>query len=121
MAAVANATGLLPASDGLAFPSCGADDLPHILRPRTDGGTLPHKGAVEVVSSIERDGRPVFRDLRWGVYVVFEAPTDYAARCFREYGLNTDATGRYSAMYKPYHLIGLELGDRKSTRLNSSH
>src|SRR3546814_8603941 len=53
---------------------------------------------------------PVFRDLRWGVYVVFEAPTDYAARCFREYGLNTDASGRYSAMYKPYHLIGLELG-----------
>ena len=110
MAAVANATGLLPAADGLAFPPCGVDDLPHILRPGPDGGTLPHKGAVEVVSSIERDGRPVFRDLRWGVYVVFEAPTDYASRCFREYGLNTDASGRYSAMYKPYHLIGLELG-----------
>ena len=23
--------------------------------------------------------------------------------------MNTDATGRYSAMYKPFHLIGLEL------------
>jgi predicted homoserine dehydrogenase-like protein len=64
---------------------------------------------VEVVSSLERDGRPVFRDLRWGVYVVLEAPNDYAADCFKQYGLKTDASGRYAAMYKPYHLIGLEL------------
>jgi predicted homoserine dehydrogenase-like protein len=64
---------------------------------------------VEVISSLERDGRPVFRDLRWGVYVVLEAPNDYAAACFAQYGLPTDATGRYAAMYKPFHLIGLEL------------
>ena len=64
---------------------------------------------VEVVSSLERDGRPVFRDLRWGVYVVLKAPNDYAAACFKQYGLPTDATGRYAAMYKPFHLIGLEL------------
>lgn len=63
-----------------------------------------------MVSSLERDGRPVFRDLRWGVYAVFEASDDYVARCFREYGLVTDPSGRYAAMYKPYHLIGLELG-----------
>src|SRR5919204_160343 len=66
-------------------------------------------GVAEVVSSLERDGRPVFRDLRWGVYVVLEAPNDYAADCFKQYGLKTDASGRYAAMYKPYHLIGLEL------------
>jgi predicted homoserine dehydrogenase-like protein len=65
---------------------------------------------VEVVSSLERDGKPVFRDLRWGVYVVFEAPSDYVKRCFAEYGLVTDPSGRYSALYKPFHLIGLELG-----------
>ena len=64
---------------------------------------------VEVVSSLERDGRPVARDLRWGVYVVLKAPNDYAAACFTQYGLKTDATGRYAAMYKPFHLIGLEL------------
>lgn len=109
MAAVANATGLTPAPDGLAFPPCGMDDLAHVLRPREAGGQLHHKGQVEVVSSLERDGRPVARDLRWGVYVVFEAPGDYAAACFRQYGMNTDASGRYSAMYKPFHLIGLEL------------
>ena len=70
---------------------------------------LEKSGVVEVVSSLERDGRPVFRDLRWGVYVVFEAPNDYAADCFKQYGLKTDPSGRYAAMYKPYHLIGLEL------------
>jgi len=109
MAAISNATGLVPAPDGLAFPPCGADDLAHVLRPREAGGQLHHPGQVEVVSSLERDGRPVARDLRWGVYVVFEAPNDYAAACFRQYGMNTDSSGRYSAMYKPFHLIGLEL------------
>ena len=64
---------------------------------------------VEVVSSLERDGRPVFRDLRWGVYVVLKAPNSYAAACLTEYGLPTDSTGQYAAMYKPFHLIGLEL------------
>ena len=110
MAAVANATGLRPAPDGLAFPPCGVDDLPRVLRPRESGGELHHSGQVEVVSSLERNGRPVFRDLRWGVYVTFRAGSDYVERCFREYGLLTDDTGEYTAMYKPYHLIGLELG-----------
>jgi predicted homoserine dehydrogenase-like protein len=114
MAAVANATGLTPAPGGLEFPPCGVDDLPRVLRPRDEGGHLHHVGQVEVISSLERDGRPVFRDLRWGVYVTFRAgaPTgeDYVRRCFREYGFSTDPSGRYSAMYKPYHAIGLELG-----------
>jgi predicted homoserine dehydrogenase-like protein len=110
MAAVANATGLRPAPEGLAFPPCGVDDLARVLRPRSAGGELSHKAQVEVVSSLERDGRVVARDLRWGVYVVLEAPSDYVRRCFAEYGLATDASGCYTAMYKPYHLIGLELG-----------
>jgi predicted homoserine dehydrogenase-like protein len=109
MAAIANACDLDVPSAGLSFPACGADDLPHILRPRSAGGILERSGMVEVVSSLERDGRPVHRDLRWGVYAVFEAPNDYAAACFKQYGLKTDDTGRYAAMYKPYHLIGLEL------------
>ena len=109
MAAIANATGLTPPPDGLRFPPCGKEDLAHVLRPADVGGQLHHKGQVEVVSSLERDGRPVPNDLRWGVYVVIEAPNDYTAACFRQYGMNTDATGRYSAMYKPFHLIGLEL------------
>ena len=109
MVAIANACGLDVPGGGLAFPPCGVDDLAHVLRPREAGGQLERGGMVEVVSSVERDGRPVFRDLRWGVYVVLEAPNDYAAACFAQYGLPTDSTGRYAAMYKPFHLIGLEL------------
>jgi predicted homoserine dehydrogenase-like protein len=110
MAAIANATGLAVPGDGLLFPPCGVDDLPQVLRGKTAGGALQQDGMVEVVSCLERDGRPVFRDLRWGVYVVVKAPNDYARTCFKEYGLKTDASGWYAAMYKPYHLIGLELG-----------
>jgi predicted homoserine dehydrogenase-like protein len=109
MAAIANACGLGAPHDGLAFPPCGADDLQHVLRPTADGGVLAGRGVVEVVSSLGRDGSRVERDLRWGVYVVFEAPNDYAAACFAQYGLPTDATGRFAALYRPYHLIGLEL------------
>ena len=64
---------------------------------------------MEVVSSLERDGRPVPGDLRWGVYVTFEAPNHYVKECFREYGLQTDESGSYAALYRPVHLVGMEL------------
>ena len=110
MTAVANATGLTPSAEGLRFPPCATNELAQQLRPRTDGGLLDHRGQVEVISSLDRDGRSLDRDLRWGVYVTFAADSEYVRRCFHEYGLATDETGRYAAMYKPYHLIGLELG-----------
>jgi predicted homoserine dehydrogenase-like protein len=110
MAAVANATGLTPAPDGLAFPPCAADKLAQTLIPMSEGGVLHHKGQVEVVSSRARDGVDIPGNLRWGVYVVFAAPSEYVERCFADYGLITDRSGRYSALWRPYHLIGLELG-----------
>ncbi|MFC6354985.1 NAD(P)H-dependent oxidoreductase [Luethyella okanaganae] len=110
MAAVANGTGLLPQDEGLLFPPAGVDDLPHIYRPREIGGALTRRGTVEIASSLYRDGTEVQRDLRWGVYVTFEAKTDYAVQCFAEYGVHTDETGRYGSLYRPYHMIGLELG-----------
>jgi predicted homoserine dehydrogenase-like protein len=109
MAAVANATGLTPPPDGLGFPPAGTHELAEVLRPGNAAGGLDHAGQVEVISSLQRDGRDVVNDLRWGVYVVFEAPGDYTARCFKEYGVVTDASGRFSALYRPFHLIGLEL------------
>ncbi len=109
MSAIANACDLSVAPGGLAFPPCGVDDLAQTLCPRDEGGVVDGTGRVEVISSLERDGRPVFRDLRWGVYVVIEAPNDYSRDCFFQYGLPTDRSGRYAAMYKPFHLIGMEL------------
>jgi predicted homoserine dehydrogenase-like protein len=45
-----------------------------------------------------------------GTFVVFEGESDYAKRCFREYHLLPDKSGRYAALYRPVHMIGLELG-----------
>jgi predicted homoserine dehydrogenase-like protein len=109
MAAVANATGLTPPPSGLAFPPCGTDQLPQTLRPGNHPGALSHSGTVEVISSVHRDGSTVKNDLRWGVFVVFESDNPYTMRCFKEYGVVTDHSGRLSALYRPFHLIGLEL------------
>lgn len=108
-ALVANATGLIPQPEGLAFPPCSVDDLATILRPRSEGGILTHKGTVECVADTERNGRPIPRNIRLGVYVVFEAANDFIKRSLAEYGIKTDPSGRYAAMYRPYHLVGLEL------------
>jgi predicted homoserine dehydrogenase-like protein len=110
MTAIANATGLSPSPDGLGFPDVPTDELQNKLIPSQDGGLLHHKGQVEVISSIYRDGSEMPNNLRWGVYAVFEAPNEYARACFAQYGLKSDPSGQYSAMYRPYHLIGLELG-----------
>ncbi len=110
MAAVANACGLDAPAGGLSFPPCSRSQLASKLVPASAGGVLESKGTVEVVSSRTREGIDIPDDLRWGVYVTFEAPSDYVQRCFSDYGLVTDASGCYSAMYRPYHLIGLELG-----------
>jgi predicted homoserine dehydrogenase-like protein len=116
MAAISNASGLIAPRDGLLFPAAGVQDLANILKPRAQGGVLEQAGMVEVVTSVERDGRHVAGDLRWGVYVTLEAAedsgigADYVRRCFREYSVTTDRSGRYATLYRPTHLIGLELG-----------
>ncbi len=108
MASVCNATGLTPQPDGLRFPPCGSTDLAAICIPEGADGVLSHSGTVEVVSSLDRDGNPVENDLRFGVFVTFEAPSEYVASCFSAYGIATDPSGHYAALYRPYHLIGLE-------------
>jgi predicted homoserine dehydrogenase-like protein len=108
--AVCNATGLTPAPEGLVYPPGSVDEIPSLMRPRNEGGMLHHKGQVEVISSLQKDGTPIPYDIRFGVFVVFEGETDYIRRCFAEYGVKTDAGGRYACMYKRWHLIGLEVG-----------
>ena len=114
MTAVCNATGLVPQAGGLSFPPVARHELAHHLRPRAAGGVLALEpgatGVTEVVSSLHRDGSPVAHDLRMGTYVVVEAGQEYVAQCIREYGFQADASGSYLALYRPDHLIGLELG-----------
>ena len=108
--AVCNATGLTPAPGGLDFPPCSIEELPSLMKPRDEGGVLHHKGQVEVVSSLTKEGQPIPYDIRFGVWVVFEGESEYIRRCFSEYGVKTDASGRYACMYKRWHMIGLEVG-----------
>jgi predicted homoserine dehydrogenase-like protein len=110
MTAVCNATGLSPSSEGLGFPPATRFELAEICKPKSAGGTLEKEGVTEVTSSVYRDGRDVPHHLALGTYVVFEGETDYARRCFGEYAMLPDKTGRYAALYRPIHMIGLELG-----------
>jgi predicted homoserine dehydrogenase-like protein len=108
--AVCNATGLTPAPEGLLYPPGSVDEIPALMRPKSEGGVLHHKGQVEVISSLRADSSPIVYDIRFGVFVVFEGETDYIRRCFHEYGVKTDPSGRYACLYKRWHLIGLEVG-----------
>ncbi|MGF1619795.1 MAG: NAD(P)H-dependent oxidoreductase [Rhodomicrobiaceae bacterium] len=108
-AAIANATGLDAPTEGLSYPPGSAEDIPTLMRPRSEGGQLERKGLVEVISSLTMDGEPIPYDIRNGVWVCVEADTDYLRNCFEEYKVRTDPSGRYMALYKRWHLIGLEL------------
>ena len=110
MTAVCNATGLVPQSSGLGFPPASRFELADICKPKAAGGALERAGVTEVVSSVDRDGRDVPHHLALGTYVVFETESDYARRCFQEYAMLPDRTGHYAALYRPIHMIGLELG-----------
>jgi len=109
-AAVSNATGLTVPSDGLKYPPASIADIPFVTRPIEEGGLLERKGMVEVISSLEPNGRVIPYDIRMGVWVTVEGETEYVRNCFEEYNAHTDPSGRYFTLYKRWHLIGLEVG-----------
>src|SRR4051794_6340601 len=110
MTAVCNATGLVPQTEGLSFPPATRFELADVCKPKSVGGVLEKEGVTEVTSSVYRDGKDVPHHLALGTYVVIEGETDYARRCFKEYAMLPDRSGRYAALYRPIHMIGLELG-----------
>jgi predicted homoserine dehydrogenase-like protein len=110
MTAVCNATGLVPQSGGLSFPPASRFEIADICKPKSEGGALEKAGVTEVISSVDREERDVPHHLAMGTFVVFEGESDYARRCFREYHLMPDKSGRFAALYRPVHMIGLELG-----------
>ena len=110
MTAVCNACGLVPQTDGLGFPPASRFELAEVLKPRSQGGTIERAGVTEVVSSLFRDGRDVPHHIAMGTFVVVTSESAYARRCFTEYNMLHDASGTYAALYRPTHMIGLELG-----------
>ena len=109
MCAVSNATGLKCPENGLTFPPIGVYDIAKKLIPKSEGGIIDHSGQVEVISSIDLNKKEIPNDLRWGVYIVIKAQNEYVKNCFKDYGMVTDSSGSYSAIWRPYHYIGLEL------------
>ena len=110
MTAVCNATGLVPQAQGLSFPPSSRFALADVCRPQKEGGALTCDGTTEVVSSLHPDGEPVDHHLAMGTFVIVKPKSDYARQCFREYHMLPDQSGRYGALYRPTHMIGLELG-----------
>ena len=109
MCAVSNAANLKCPNNGLTFPPVGVYDIAKKMIPKSDGGLIEFDGQVEVISSIDLEKNDILNDLRWGVYIVIKAKNDYVKDCFKDYGMVTDSTGNYSAIWRPYHYIGLEL------------
>ena len=109
MCAVSNAADLKCPSNGLTFPPIGVYDIAKKLIPKQKGGLIDFDGQVEVISSIDLNKNDIPNDLRWGVYIVIKAKNEYVKNCFKDYGMVTDSSGNYSAIWRPYHYIGLEL------------
>jgi predicted homoserine dehydrogenase-like protein len=110
MTAVCNATGLAPQPNGLSFPPSSVYELAKVCKPKSSGGALAITGTTEVVSSLNRDMSGVANHLQMGTYVVVKAGHDYVRHCAEEYNMLPDETFEHIAMYRPTHMIGLELG-----------
>ena len=110
MTAVCNATGLVPQPDGLTFPPASRFELAELLKPKAAGGQVSHAGTTEVTSSLTRQGGDVSHHLSMGTFVVIRGDSDYVRHCFGEYHMLADSSGEYASLYRPTHMIGLELG-----------
>src|SRR5690606_39454362 len=82
--------------------------------PRSPPARSPPSLHDALPISLNRDGSDVPRHLAMGTFVVITSDSAYARQCMREYNCLVDATGDYASLND-------DKGDRKSTRLNSSH
>jgi predicted homoserine dehydrogenase-like protein len=95
MAAVSNATGLLPDVPGMHGPKVEVDDLARVFTPKADGGIFSQRGAVDYSTGSFAPG--VFA-------VVF---TD-DKRIRKDMKFITRAEGPYYLHLRPYHLCDIE-------------
>ena len=73
------------------------------------GGLLEKNRQLEVITSIDQNKKEIDNHLRWGVFLVFKGKNNYVKNCFSDYGMIVDNTGEFTALWRPYHYIGLEL------------
>jgi predicted homoserine dehydrogenase-like protein len=97
MAAIANATGLIPDCPGMHGPAATLDELEHVLCPKADGGVLSRKGVVDY--SIGKGVAP-------GVFVIAEMAHPRLRERMHDLKLGK---GPYFKFVRPYHLTSLEV------------
>jgi predicted homoserine dehydrogenase-like protein len=97
MAAIANATGLVPDRPGMHGPACSREELSSVLCPVADGGVLSRKGVVDF--SIGKGVAP-------GVFVVAEMAHPRLRERMGDLKLGA---GPYYTFFRPYHLTSLEV------------
>ena len=98
MAAIANATGLIPDRPGMHGPAAGRDELNKVLIPQSAGGLLS-SGEGRVDYTIGKGVAP-------GVFVVAEM--DHPRIWERMEDLKM-GKGPYFTFFRPYHLTSLEV------------
>jgi predicted homoserine dehydrogenase-like protein len=97
MAAISNATGLVPDKPGMHGPAATLDELASTLIPREDGGLLSRAGVVDY--SIGKGVAP-------GVFVVAKAPHERIHERLADLKMGK---GPYFKFIRPYHLTSLEV------------
>lgn len=97
MAAIANATGLVPDCPGMHGPAATREELSAVLCPVEDGGVLSKKGCVDF--SVGKGVAP-------GVFVIAEMAHPRLRERMNDLKLGA---GPYYTFYRPYHLTSLEV------------
>ena len=95
----------------LRFPPATRFELAEICKPKSDGGTLEKEGVTEVdVLGLPRRPRRAASISRWAPTWCSRARPNTRGAASSEYAMLPDKSGRYAALYRPIHMIGLELG-----------
>ncbi|MBN7775863.1 Gfo/Idh/MocA family oxidoreductase [Nitratireductor aquimarinus] len=97
MAAIANATGLVPDKPGMHGPAASREELSSVLCPIADGGVLSKKGCVDFT---------VGKGVAPGVFVVAEMDHPRLRERMNDLKLGE---GPYYTFFRPYHLTSLEV------------
>ncbi len=97
MAAIANATGLVPDVAGMHGPAATLDQLSKVLVPKKDGGVLNKVGVVDY--SIGKGVAP-------GVFVVADMSHPRISERMEDLKMGK---GPYFTFHRPYHLTSLEV------------
>ncbi|MCZ2204456.1 NAD(P)H-dependent oxidoreductase [Bartonella sp. A05] len=97
MAAIANATGLLPDCPGMHGPQTALEDLNKVLIPKQDGGILNRYGVVDY--SIGQGISP-------GVFVIAEIAHPRLRERMEDLKIGQ---GPYFTFHRPYHLTAMEV------------